>query len=143
MIKFLFENFSGLPVVGTPIKVAYIAHLVDGVITDGKQSSSARDLKGLSGDELESAIDDEANDIFDEHIMPVIKGSNIPKEALDAAKEKACEKIAAKLREKADKKVNEKLGLEHDKLDEEEAGADAATSNDAPADEPADENKTE
>ena len=98
-LKLLFDNFKNFPIVGTPIKVAYVGHLVKGVVADGKQSSSAKDLKGLSGDEFEKAVDKEANDIFDEYIMPEIQDCNIPQQALDVAKEKAVEKIAEKIRE--------------------------------------------
>lgn len=110
MIKFLFDNFQNFPVIGTPIKIAYISHLVNGVINDGVRSSSAKDLKGLTGDELEAALNEEGGAIFDEHIAPHIK--NVPQEALDAAKEKAVGQIVAKLREKADTKIDAKLGFD-------------------------------
>lgn len=124
MIQFLYDNFQNFPVIGTPIKIAYVAHLVKGVIDDGKQSSSAKDLKGLTGDELEAALNEEGVAIFDEYILPQINTNNIPQEALDAAKEKAVEQIVVKLREKADAKVNEKLGLKHDEEEVTEEGED-------------------
>ena len=121
MIQFLFDNFQNFPVIGTPIKIAYVSHLVKGVIDNGTRSSSAKDLKGLTGDELEAALNEEGAAIFDEYIAPHIK--NVPQGALDAAKEKAVEQIVAKLREKADAKIDAKLGFDK----EEEGGEDAKT----------------
>lgn len=117
MIQFLFDNFQNFPVIGTPIKIAYISHLVKGVIDNGTRSSSAKDLKGLTGDELEAALNEEGAAIFDEYIAPHIK--NVPQEALDAAKEKAVEQIVAKLREKADAKIDAKMGFDKEEGTEE------------------------
>lgn len=38
MIKFLFNNLKNMPVVGDPIKAAYVGSLVKEVIQKGKQS---------------------------------------------------------------------------------------------------------
>ena len=106
MNKFLYDYFKDFPLIGQPIKLAYAANLVKDVISKGKRSSSAKDLKELTGDELEDALNKEANNIFDEHIRPEI--SSIPEPFLGQIKEKAIENIVAKLREDIEKKTEKK-----------------------------------
>ncbi len=111
MIKFLFENFRDFPVVGTPITIAYVGSLVQDVVKEGKRSQSAKDLSTLTGDELEGALNDEANSIFDEQIMPQINSYNLPSAVVTPIKEKAVEKIVAALREKIGSKIENKAGI--------------------------------
>lgn len=106
MLKFLYDYGKDLPLVGTPIKMAYAASLVNNVIKNGKKSSSAKNLKEFTGDELEDALNEEANNVFDEHIAPEISG--IPEPAFSKVKENAIEKIVAGLREKIEKKTEVK-----------------------------------
>ena len=106
MLKFLYDYGKDLPLVGTPIKMAYATSLINGVIKNGKRSSSAKDLKELTGDELEDALNEEANNIFDENIKPEI--SSIPEPLFSRIQEKAIEKIVASLREKIEKKTEAK-----------------------------------
>ena len=105
MIKFLFDNFKDFPVIGNFIKGLYVGSLVKELIEKGKHSPAKEELKGLTGDELESAMNDEANQMFDETITPVITQYNVPQPIVDPIKEKAIEELVKNMREKADKKI--------------------------------------
>lgn len=115
MIKFLFDNCKDFPVIGGPIKAAYIGVLVKNVVKEGKRGKSAKELSNLTGEELEGAINEEANSIFDENITPEIKQYMIPDALIAPIKEKAIKEITAKLREKAQEKVEKKTGISSDK----------------------------
>jgi hypothetical protein len=54
MIKFLFDNFRNMPVVGNPIKVAYVGSLVKDVVKKGKESPARPELMTMGKDELEA-----------------------------------------------------------------------------------------
>jgi len=111
MIKFLFDYCRDFPLVGDAIKVAYVGSLIKNVVNEGKQSKSAKDLSNLSGDELEGAINDEANNVFDEFIMPEISSYNFPEAVISPMKEKAIEQISANIKEKVQKKAEQKIGI--------------------------------
>ena len=109
MIEFLFNNCKDFPVIGTPIKVAYVGFLVKNVIKEGKTGASAKDLSNLTGDELEGAINDQATNQFDEFVMPEITKHGIPDFVVNPSKEKMIEKLAGALREKIQAKAEEKI----------------------------------
>ena len=109
MIKFLFDNLRNAPGIGGPIKAAYIGNLVKGVVKDGKKSSSAKELGDIAGDELEDTLNEEANNMFDEFIMPEIRANNIPDTLVKPLKEKAIDKFTVALRKRVEAKVKEKV----------------------------------
>lgn len=100
MIKFLFDNFSGMPVVGGPIKAAYVGSLVKDLVQQGKNSPVKEELKTLGKNELESALNDQANNLFDTHVGPVISQHNIPSALTNPIKEKAINEIVSQMRTK-------------------------------------------
>lgn len=100
MIKFLFNNFSGMPVVGGPIKAAYVGSLVKDMIKQGKDSPVKEELKSLGKNELESALKNQASGMFDEHIGPVISQHNIPSALTNPIKDKAINEIVSQMRTK-------------------------------------------
>ena len=100
MIKFLFDNFSGMPVVGGPIKAAYVGSLVKDLVQQGKNSPAKPELMSLGKNELESALKDQASGMFDQHIGPVIAQHNIPTALTNPIKDKAINEIAAQMRAK-------------------------------------------
>jgi hypothetical protein len=108
MIKFLFNNFSGMPVVGGPIKAAYVGSLVKDLVQQGKDSPVKDELKNLGKNELESALKDQASNLFDSHIGPVISQHNIPSALTNPIKDKAINEIVSQMRTKieAAKKQN-------------------------------------
>lgn len=101
MIKFLFNNFSNVPGVGGAIKAAYVGSLVKDLVQQGKNSPAKDELKNLSGNELESALNNQANSMYDEHITPVVSQNNIPNAIHQPIKEKAIAQLVGVMREKA------------------------------------------
>ena len=66
MIKTLYNIFNWVPVLGTVLKTAYIGSLIKGIKDDLSSKEPSQDLSDLKGKELEDALSDEANDIFEE-----------------------------------------------------------------------------
>ncbi len=112
MLKFLFDNFKDTPVVGTPIKTAYVGSLVKNALDEGVKGDSAQELRGMSEDDLEARLNEKATEIFDEYVAEKIKDTGVPDEVIEPAKEKCIEQLVIKLREKVDTKVDTKLGIE-------------------------------
>ncbi|CAN5851788.1 hypothetical protein BH11BAC7_BH11BAC7_36210 [soil metagenome] len=105
MIKFLFNNFSGMPVIGGPIKAAYVGLLVKDLVQQGKNSPAKDELTGLGKNELESALKSQANDMFDQHIGPVISQHNIPSVLTNPIKDKAIDELVSQMRTKIEAKA--------------------------------------
>jgi hypothetical protein len=98
MINFLFNNFSGMPVIGGPIKAAYVGSLVKNLIQQGKTSPVKDELKNMGKDELESALNDQANQLFDQHVGGVISQHNIPSIITNPIKERAISELVTQMR---------------------------------------------
>lgn len=93
-----------MPVVGDPIKAAYIGLLVKEVIKKGQGSPAKEELISMGENELQAELKSEANSMFDEHIMPVITQEGIPAALVQPVKEKGISKIAKALRKQIDEK---------------------------------------
>ncbi|CAN5368397.1 hypothetical protein BH09BAC5_BH09BAC5_16950 [soil metagenome] len=100
MINFLFNNFSGMPVIGGPIKAAYVGSLVKNLVQQGKNSPVKGELMNLGKNELESALKDQASSLFDQHVGPVISQHNIPSMVTNPLKEKAINELVTQMRTK-------------------------------------------
>jgi hypothetical protein len=112
MIKFLFDNCRDLPVVGGPVKGLYVGYLVKELIKKGKNSEAKSELKNLGKEELDNALKDQANQMWDENITPQISQYNIPDALVSPMKEKAIEELTGVLKEKVVKgaeKVEQKI----------------------------------
>ena len=66
MIKTLYNIFSWVPVLGQALKAAYIGSLIKGIKEDLSSKEPSKDLSDLRGEELDDALADEANDVFEE-----------------------------------------------------------------------------
>ena len=89
-----------MPVVGGPIKAAYVGSLVKDLVQQGKNSPAKPELMNLGKNELESALNDQANSLFDQHVGPVISQHNIPHALTNPIKEKAINEIVTQMRAK-------------------------------------------
>lgn len=105
MIKVLFNTFGNTPVIGGPIKAAYIGSLVKDLVQQGKTSPANSELKNLGGNELESALNNQANALYDQHITPVVLENNIPGVIHDRIKTKAISELVTVMRAKVNEKV--------------------------------------
>ena len=120
MIEFLYKNFKNFPVIGDPIKVAYVGSLIKDVLNNGKKTKSAKELSNLSGKELEDEIKSQATDMYNEYIAPEVSANNIPPALADPVKEKAIKEFSKKLREEIQKKAEKVIGIEEPKETEKE-----------------------
>lgn len=100
MLKFLFTNLKDAPVVGGMITAAYIGSLINDLVGKSKDQNVKEEDKNKTGKELDDALGDQANDMFEEHIGPTIKEYNVPNEVVKPLREKAIEQIVANLRKK-------------------------------------------
>ena len=66
MIKTLYNIFNWVPVLGPVLKTAYIGSLIKSIKDDLSNKEPSRDLSDLKGKELDDALADEANNIFEE-----------------------------------------------------------------------------
>jgi hypothetical protein len=110
MIKFLFNTFGNVPGIGAPLKAAYVGSLVKDLVQQGKDSPAKAELKGLAGNELESALNDQANSMYDQHITPVVQQNNIPDVIHNPIKEKAIGQLVTVLRDKVKAQANKQAG---------------------------------
>ncbi len=87
-----------MPVVGGPIKAAYVGSLVKDLVQQGKNSPVKDELKNLGKNELESALKDQASGLFDQHIGPVIAQHNIPSILTNPIKDRAINELSSQMR---------------------------------------------
>lgn len=106
MIKMLFNTFGNFPVIGGPIKAAYVGSLVKDLVQQGKNGSAKSELKGLAGNELESALNEQANSMYDQHITPVVSQNNIPNVIHQPIKERAISQLVSVMRDKVNQQMN-------------------------------------
>jgi hypothetical protein len=109
MIVFLYKNFKNFPLIGKPIKVAYVGYLVKNLVKKTEVNESKKELINLSGNELESALNDEAKNLFDEAITPIITEEGIPEPLIRPVKDKAINKLTSVLKNKAIKTAEQKI----------------------------------
>src|SRR5688572_19622442 len=102
MIKFLYNSFGNLPVVGDGLKAAYVGSLVKDLVQQGKNSPAKDELKHLGKAELETALNNQANSMYDQHITPVVSQNNIPAAIHNPIKEKAITQLVTVMREKVE-----------------------------------------
>ena len=100
MLKFLFNNFKNVPGVGGAITAAYLGSLINDLVNKSKDKEVNPEDKEKTGKELDDALGDQANDLFDDEIGPIIREHNVPEQVVKPLREKAIEEIVANLRKK-------------------------------------------
>ena len=100
MLKFLFTTFKDVPGIGGAVTAAYIGSLINDLVSKSKDEEPKPGDKEKTGKELDDALGDQANDLFDDNISPTIKEYNVPEEVVKPLREKAIEQIVANLRKK-------------------------------------------
>ncbi len=96
MIRFLYNFFSWVPVLGGAIKAAYIASLIAEIkVLASKWSPKNERIRNASGSELDSALSEEANALMDEFLAPLDLGM-----VASAVKSAAVEAVVSALRSK-------------------------------------------
>ena len=100
MIKMLYNTFGNFPVVGGALKAAYVGSLVKDLVQQGKNSPAKDELKNLGSAELDTALNNQANAMYDEHITPIVSQNNIPSAIHNPIKEKAISQLVTVMRDK-------------------------------------------
>ncbi|HVD99919.1 MAG TPA: hypothetical protein VNB90_17040 [Cytophagaceae bacterium] len=101
MIETLYNMLGNAPVVGQPITLAYLGSRVKKSVTTTKDKKLDPKTAEMAGDQLDSYLQDQANDIFDSEVQPYISKTNLPQEIVTPLKEKAIEELTSVLKEKA------------------------------------------
>ncbi|WP_157630170.1 hypothetical protein [Thermonema rossianum] len=114
MNETMYSFLKNLPLVGPAVKAAYIGSKVKVLIqkVEGDPQATA-ELKGKAGNELEEALNEEANELYDSEISPIVQAEGIPEEVEQPVKEKAIEELVAALRKKLER--NKSAGAEEGK----------------------------
>jgi len=100
MNETLYKLGKGLPVVGPLVQAAYIGARVKVLLQKAKDSKDNEALREKSGEELDEALADIANDMYEEDITPLVVQEGIPAEVEKPIREKAVEELIAVLRQK-------------------------------------------
>ncbi|MCS6822759.1 MAG: hypothetical protein NZ529_00580 [Cytophagaceae bacterium] len=108
MIETLYNVLGNAPMVGQPITTAYISNRIKKAVQAAKDKKLDTETAQLVGDQLDSALQDKANDIFDSEIGPIISKHNIPDHVIKPLKEKAIEQLVGVLKEKIVNKITTK-----------------------------------
>ncbi len=94
----LSSTFANVPVVGPALKAAYVGSLVKELVQKGKDSPAKSELLNLGGNELDSALNDQAHSMYDQAITPIVKENNIPDAIHTPIKNKAIDELVGALR---------------------------------------------
>lgn len=103
MIKMLQSTFGNLPVVGPALKVAYVGSLVKELVQKGKDSPAKGELLSMGGNELDAALNNQAQTMYAENITPIVKENNIPDAIHNPIKDKAINELVGVLRTQVQK----------------------------------------
>lgn len=108
MIETLYNLFGGMPVVGEPITIAYIGSRIKKAVATTKDKKLDPKTAEMTGDQLDSYLQDQANGIYDSEIQPLVAKASLPDAVVTPLKEKAIEELCGVMKEKAMAKVTTK-----------------------------------
>jgi len=103
MIKFLYSTFGSIPGLSGPLKVAYVGALVKDLVQQGKNSPAKAELKNLGNQELDNELNNQATNLYDQHITPEVAKMNLPNAIHQPIKEKAITQLVTVLRDNVKK----------------------------------------
>lgn len=101
MIETLNNLFGNLPVVGEPIKMAYLGGRVKEAVQKTKDSKLDADTANLAGNKLDEQLRNKADEIYDQNIAEHVAKAGLPAFANEKIKTKALDSIVNVLVEKA------------------------------------------
>jgi hypothetical protein len=108
MIETLYNMLGNAPVVGQPITMAYIGNRIKKAVRTTKDKKLDPKTAELVGDQLDSALQDQANEIFDSEIGPIISKHALPEQVVTLLKEKAIEQLVGVLKDKVVDRITTK-----------------------------------
>ena len=100
MIKFLYSTFGNVPGLSGPLKAAYLGSLIKDLVKQGKDSPAKAELKNLGSQELDNELNNQATNLYDQHITPEVSKLNIPNAIHNPMKEKAIAQLVTVMRDK-------------------------------------------
>lgn len=89
MIETLYKYLGGMPVVGQPIKLAYIGKKVKDAVKKTQDHKLDPETAQLTGNELNIYINQMATHLFDEEVLPHIQQTGLPDFTITPVKKKA------------------------------------------------------
>lgn len=108
MIDTLHNLFGNLPVIGEPIKMAYLGNRVKEAVQKTKDSKLDGDTANLAGNKLDEQLRNKADEIYSQHVAEHVQKAGLPEFANEKIKNKAIDSIVNVLVEKAKQQVTTK-----------------------------------
>jgi len=100
MNETIYKVFKGFPVIGPVVQAAYIGAKVKALLQKVEGMQADPRTKDKTGKELDDALADVANDLYEESITPLVTQEGIPSMVEKPIREKAVEQIVEILRKK-------------------------------------------
>ena len=101
----LFGTCRNLPLVGPAITAAYVGSLVKDLVKQGKDSPAKPELINLGVNELEGALNDAANALYDESVGKIVSENNVPDMIHNPIKARAIGELIGVMRSKIQQKI--------------------------------------
>lgn len=108
MIDTIHNLFGNLPVVGEPIKMAYLGKRVKEAVQKTKDSKLDADTSNSVGEKLNEKLHSKADEIYSEHIAEHVQKAGLPEFANEKIKTKALDSIVNVLVEKTKQQITTK-----------------------------------
>ena len=108
MIETIHNLFGNLPVVGEPIKMAYLGKRVKDAVQKTKDSKLDVDTSNSVGAKLDEQLRNKADEIYSENIASYVQQAGLPEYANEKIKNKAIDSIVNVLVEKTKKQITTK-----------------------------------
>ena len=108
MIDTIHNLFGNLPVVGEPIKMAYLGKRVKEAVQKTKDSKLDADTSNSVGEKLNEKLRSKADEIYSEHIAEHVQKAGLPEFANEKIKTKALDSIVNVLVEKTKQQITTK-----------------------------------
>ena len=110
MLTSLYRTCGRMPVIGQHITMAYLSMRIKQSVQKNKDRKLDPEVARLGGNELDGAIRDIANDIYEEELAPMIAETGIPSMLTDRLKNRAIRELSQVLVQQAEKAATTKTG---------------------------------
>lgn len=108
MIETLYKYLGNMPLVGQPIKLAYIGKKVKDCVKNNEDRKLDPETAGLAGGELNNYANELATKLFDDEVLPHIHQTGLPDVVISPVKNKAIGKLTQVITNQIQKKITTK-----------------------------------
>ena len=108
MIETIHNLFGNLPVVGEPIKMAYLGKRVKEAVQKTKDSKLDVDTSNSVGEKMHEQLRAKADEIYSDNIASYVIEAGLPEYAHDKIKNRAIDSLVNVLVEKAKQQITTK-----------------------------------